>query len=275
MSEIILIIDFMNYVHRCRTGFLKGDYALIFNFFRNFRATVEQFEPSKIFFALEGHPKHRYDLYPEYKANRRKIVKTAEEAQKKEDIDLVLVAANEIKKLLASFPVSLISSSDFEADDIINSLCYDLRDENVVVVSSDTDFIQILQIPLLKNIKLYNAIKKEFIIPPEYPYLAWKCIVGDKSDNIPGIKGDKTAIKIISDPEKFTAFMKLEEHRANFNINKCLIEFQTVPVEKLIIDEGVADWNYVKSEFDRMEFASITNDKSWTKYVKTFNCIKY
>src|SRR3974377_2201126 len=46
------------------------EYVLIFNFFRNLRPIIEQFQPDKAFFVLEGHPQFRYDLYADYKANR-------------------------------------------------------------------------------------------------------------------------------------------------------------------------------------------------------------
>ena len=48
-----------------------GDYHVVFNAFRNMRALVEQLQPTRLVFVLEGHPKWRYDLMPEYKANRK------------------------------------------------------------------------------------------------------------------------------------------------------------------------------------------------------------
>jgi 5'-3' exonuclease len=274
----ILIIDFMNYVHRARAGFVEGQYAIIFNFFRNLRSTIEKFEPSKIFFAFEGHPKHRYALYPEYKANRIiKVGNLSEEEflKKQESKDSVFISANEIKRLLQYLPVAFATSSDFEADDVIATLAHDLKDEDVTVLSSDTDFIQLLQDGNLPKLKLFNAVKKEFVAPPAYPYLAWKCITGDKSDNIPSIKGNKTAIKIISDPEKFKEFLSLEENRALFNINKQLIEFNLIPLDELVIENYNSNFESLKSEFQKMEFESITNDTSWQKFKSTFDCVKF
>jgi 5'-3' exonuclease len=267
MQDNIFIIDFMNYVHRCRVGNLDGEYVLIFNFFRNLRATIEQFKPNKIFFALEGHPKHRYSIYAEYKANR--LIKTASKQLEK---DKILSSANSIKKLLLLLPVTMISHLDFEADDIINTLCFNLKDENVIICSSDTDCIQILQ-RNYKNCQLYNPIKKEFVVPPDYPYIAYKCLVGDKSDNIPGLMGDKTAQKTLADPLKFDKLLEQEEKRAKFNINRQLIEFRKVPMDEIHIEDGVTNWDALKQEFAKMEFNSIINEKSWEKYTTTFNCL--
>jgi 5'-3' exonuclease len=151
-----------------------------------------------------------------------------------------------------------------------------MKDEDITVISGDTDFIQLLQRGY-KNCRVYNPIKKSFMQAPEYPYVAWKCLAGDASDNIPGFKGigDKTAQKMLKDPEKFQKFMDVEENRAQFSIFRQLIEFKHVPEEEILLVEGVRDFISLKKEFERMSFQSITNDKSWQKYVKTFDCIKF
>ncbi len=248
----------------------KPDYLIIFNFFRNLRPLIELFNPDKCFFVLEGHSAFRFGLYPDYKANR--MVKYAE---KQAETDRFHLQKREIIRLMQHFPVTTIKAADYECDDVIATLCNDMKDDDVTVLSNDSDFIQLLQKPELPHVKVYNPIKKEFMKAPEYHYVAWKSLAGDKSDNIKGLVGDKRAQTLVSDPDKFEKFLKLEENRANFSINKSLIEFQDVPVDQLIVTEGQADWEYVKSEFDRMEFASITNEKSWAKYTKTFNCIKF
>src|ERR1700722_12362377 len=72
--------------HHCNCGatwevdtdeqFCYGErYVFVYNFFRNLRPQIEQFQPDKVFICLEGHPRFRYDLYADYKANR--IIKQA------------------------------------------------------------------------------------------------------------------------------------------------------------------------------------------------------
>jgi len=269
MTDLILIIDFMNYVHRCRVGNLEGEHVLTFNFFRNLRATVEQMQPTKLFFALEGYPKHRYELFSDYKANR--IIKTAAKQTSKNQ---VITAANDIQKLLLLLPITLVQHPNFEADDIINTLALNMKDESVVICSADTDCIQILQNGY-KDCQLYNPIKKEFIEPPDYFYVAYKTLVGDKSDHIPRIVSDKKALMYCNDPILFQEFMNVEENRAKVSMNKALIQFANVPLEEMILQEGKRDFVLLKQEFERMDFQSIVNDNSWEKYTKTFDCIKY
>ena len=270
MKELVLIIDFMNYVHRCRVGPLEGEFVLHFNFFRNLRATVEDFAPSKLFFALEGYPKHRYELFGDYKANRR-IIKNGSQQTTKEQ---VLDAANDIQKLLLLLPITLAQHPDFEADDIIFSLCRNMKDESVVICSSDADCMQILQ-QGYQDCKLYNPIKKEFVDAPSEHFVALKSILGDKSDNIPKLLSPKKAQEAISNPEIFKSLMEKEEFRSCFNINRQLIEFHPIPEEEIIFQEGSRNYVALKEEFIRMDFQSIVNDNAWERYTKTFDCLKY
>jgi len=109
---------------------------------------------------------------------------------------------------------------------------------------------------------------------PPYPYVAWKCLNGDKSDNIPAILKPKKALDTVTDPELFKRFMEVEENRANFSVNRQLIEFRMVPLNEIVIHEGMTDFDLLKQEFERMQFNSITNDKSWSRFCQTFNDIK-
>ena len=58
----ILFLDAYNLIHRARSGFTKGDYPIIYNFFRGVRPLVEKFDPTHVYFVLEGNPKFRKQL---------------------------------------------------------------------------------------------------------------------------------------------------------------------------------------------------------------------
>ena len=67
----VLFLDAYNLIYRARSGYTKGDYAVIYNFFRGIRPLVEKFAPDKVYFVLEGNPKFRAQLSGgNYKANR-------------------------------------------------------------------------------------------------------------------------------------------------------------------------------------------------------------
>lgn len=251
-------------------SFCYGDrYLIVYNFFRNLRPIVEKFSPDKCFFVLEGHPKFRYDLFADYKANR--IIKIA---SKQETQDFFFKSKDIILPLLSYLPITLARAADYECDDVIATLCENMKDEDITVLSNDSDYIQLLQRNYSK-IQIYNPITKSNLEAPPYPYVAWKCLNGDKSDNIPSLLKPKKALAAITDPELFKKFMEVEENRANFNINRQLIEFRSVPEDEINIFEGSRNFLFLKEEFAIMKFESIINEKSWEKYKSTFDCLKY
>lgn len=265
----ILLIDAHNFIWRGMVFYntinAPKDIIMVFNFFKNFRAIVEQFKPNKIFMAWEGHPKFRYDLFADYKANR--IIKTA---SKQENNEIFNKSKHTIKNLLSKLPVTSARSENYEADDVIATLCEQMKDEELTIVSSDTDYIQLLQ-KNYKNINLYNPIKKQSIEAPPYPYTIWKSFVGDKSDNIPKILSENKTIKLLSNPEELDSFLSIEENRANFSINLKLIEFANIPDEELIIEDGVVDFIEIKKSFIEMEFNTILS--KWSNFKSTFDCV--
>jgi 5'-3' exonuclease len=244
-------------------------YNVIFNFFRNLRPIIEQFSPDKCFFVLEGHPQFRYDLYGDYKANR--LIKTA---SRQEDQTRFFRNRDIIVSMLSHLPITLARAVAYEADDVVASLCENLKTEELSVISTDTDYIQLLQRGY-PRIRIYNPIKKVDMEAPTYPYVAWKCLAGDKSDNIPAILKPKKALDTINNPQLFKKFLEVEENRANFNINRQLIEFRPVPEEEILLQEGERNFQFLYDAFNQMKFASIVRSDSWNRYIKTFNCLKY
>lgn len=271
----VLFIDGHNAIWRACIKFgatpVDQDDSIIFtfNFFRNLRPLIEDFAPDKCFFVLEGHPQFRYDLFADYKANR--IIK---QAAKKETNDKFLAAKDIIIPLLNYLPITLARAANYEADDVVATLCENMKTEDITVLSNDSDYIQLLQRGY-PNIRIFNPIKKVDMEAPPYPYVAWKCLAGDKSDNIPSCLKPKKALEAATTPEVFKKFMEVEENRANFSVNRQLIEFRSVPEDEISLIEGARNFDLLKTEFSKMKFESIINDKSWEKYCKTFDCIKY
>lgn len=242
-----------------------------FNFFRNLRPLIENFAPDKCFFVLEGHPQFRYDLFADYKAHR--IVKQAD-AKSKKTTETFFKMKDIVVPLMQHLPITTCRAASAEADDVISTLCENMKDEDLTIVSNDSDYIQLLQRGYSK-IQIYNPIKKACMEAPEYPYVAWKCLNGDKTDNIPALLKPKKALDTIKSPELFQKFMDIEENRANFNVNRQLIEFRSVPLEEIEMRDGVKNFAKLKEQFQHMKFESITNDASWKKYVDTFDCLKF
>jgi len=274
VTKGILVVDFMNIAHRARSGFVDGEFAVVYNFLRQFKALVSQFDPDKVYVAMEGHPKHRHAISPIYKANR--IV--AEDDPKAADLAKFFVQCDIIKDLLQRrFPVSCIQHDDYEADDTIaNVILNSSTSIDWIIASSDTDFIQLLDKRV--GIQLYNPVRKEFIQSPEYDYVTWKALRGDLTDNIPGIPGcgDKTATKLAMavGTDYFSDYLRKDKRAEIFNTNLSLIDFAEWSVEemgKMNCSSPAKDWNEVKEKLAGMAFKSIIKDDSWKKFTDTFN----
>jgi DNA polymerase-1 len=99
---------------------------------------------------------------------------------------------------LHELPVTLISVDNIEADDTIAYMCRSIFNDtnryNVTVMSSDRDFLQLVNdgcnvwSPTKKILYDTDKVFTEYELSPEN-YLTYRALTGDKSDNIPGIKG--------------------------------------------------------------------------------------
>ena len=259
----ILIADGYNLLYRSRTGFYKGSNPIVFNFFRSFKALVEKFDADKVYFVLEGAPKKRKELAPEYKAQR--VYSDHDDFYRQRKII--------ISMLEEMFPVFVTRHEDHECDDVIGALATDIHsNDECVILSSDTDFIQVLKQDC-DRIKLYNPVRKSFVQAPDYNYVEWKALAGDKSDNIEGFErvGSKTAEKLIRSPELLSEFLSHPGRMEKFEKNLELIKFENVDAQAIQYSRCEYDGDKVKSVFTQMEFSSMINEKYWQNFERVFN----
>lgn len=260
----VLLLDAYNLIHRARSGYMAGDYPIVFNFFRGVRPIVEKFNPDLVYFALEGVPEFRHKLSEgSYKSNR--ISPGGNFHRQKAAI---------INAVKSYFPFVTIKHPKFECDDVIASLAdyHSKRNDKVTIVSSDSDFIQLID---NDNVTLYHPIKKKNIEKPDYDYVVWKALRGDATDNIPGIKGcgDKTASKLVKDPELLREYLSSQERRYIFekNVNLIRLVDLTSSFHEMEIHQTVGNMTAIKMMFNDMSFASMLKEKTWKKYEKTFD----
>ena len=102
--------------------------------------------------------------------------------------------------------ISDFSIKATEGDDAVFALCKALKEEHPlcenIIVTRDRDMIQVVQAGYARGI--YEPVKKDFINIPDYPVTMFKALVGDRSDNIPGVKGigEAKAKKLIANQMK-------------------------------------------------------------------------
>ena len=263
----ILFLDGYNLIHRARSGFKSGDYPIIFNFFRGIRPLIEKFSPNKVYFVLEGRPKFRQELSKgQYKSNR-----------KSQDDSFYRQKAAIINLISECLPFTILKHPDLECDDVIATMSaiHSKQGDEVTIVSSDSDFIQLLN--YFKSVKLYNPVKKKFIEKPPYDYVTWKALRGDATDNIKGIPGigDKTADKIMASESLLIETLSDPTKKAIFEKNVNLIRLVDFSNDLSMLESKTCTRNFdsLKKAFENMHFDSMLKEKTWNKYVNTFKGI--
>jgi len=270
-NKKVIILDGYNLMYRARyaTRF-RTETSAIFNFFRSLRSIYEEFDFDIAYMVLEGKPVKRIE------ATKKLFGESTYKAQRVyEDKDNFSSQRKEIQEILKeAFPIKIVKHPYHECDDICNYYANHVhKNDEVTIISSDTDFIQSIN----EKTKLYNPLKKVYIKKPEFDYVLFKALKGDSSDNIEGFKGvgEKTALKLCSDIKKLNEFIDSEEKTSKLLHNKFMVKFHEIDdLENIkIISEGKKfNEKYVFDKFTKYEFKSIIeNEKYWEKFKETFN----
>ncbi|HRZ09042.1 MAG TPA: 5'-3' exonuclease H3TH domain-containing protein, partial [Gemmatimonadales bacterium] len=174
----------------------------------------------------------RTSRYPEYKSTREKL---DEELQA--DFD---TAVERVTELLAAWRVPLIAVEGYEADDVIGTLAVQAaaRDVQVVIVSGDKDFYQLIgpRVALLnpgrggpgavEEIYVDEANAADRLGVPPRQVADYLAMVGDSSDNVPGVKGigDKGARKLLEEYGDLDAILAHAADVPGKRIREALLE---------------------------------------------------
>ena len=170
-------------------------------FFRSLGAMIRQTQPTSVYVVFDGAGStvNRKNLLSEYKSQRNLQRITNWEAfdNIEEEHDSKIDQIVRIIQYLKLLPVKTTILDKVEADDIIAVLAEKLVEKHnstCFIVSSDKDFLQLVT----DKIILYRPMEKEYYTPkvveeklgllPEN-FILYKTLLGDNSDNIPGIKG--------------------------------------------------------------------------------------
>jgi len=173
------------------TGFLKSiGYA------------IRMCDPTKVVIVFDGvgGSNARRNLFPEYKANRNvnRMTNYSIFQSKAEEQESINNQMERLIQYLKCLPVTVISIDGLEADDIIGYLAnkfqaYD-ETQQVTIMSADKDFLQLVS----PKVSLYSPTKKKVYAPKdvleEYGvssinFINYKILLGDSSDNVPGVTG--------------------------------------------------------------------------------------
>ncbi len=177
----------------------------------------------------------RKDIFPYYKHGRKSKLKNSEL-----DWDSIFNTMTKIKEeVKTNLPYKNLTVNRTEADDIISVICKNVRDEKILIVSSDKDFQQLQR---YDNVEQYSPLKKEFLVcdDPE-TFLVDHIIKGDTTDGIPNILSDDDVFTIKEKRQKPCGKKKMNE------IKEDLSEWSTT--DKWKRNQTLIDLNNIPSEY--------------------------
>ncbi len=227
----IVLIDGHNLLFRMFYGIpapiknSKGkDIRGLIGFVGSLKKIVDEFRPYSLYviFDSETSKNSNLEIDKEYKANRIDYSNIALEENPFSQLSL-------IKKSLDYLNIAYLEVENNEADDFIASIVSKPTNEyQYIIVSTDSDFLQLvdnnilLYVPRGKKSILYNKeeVIKKYNVTPE-KYAIFKALVGDKSDNIKGVKGigNITAAKIL----KYNSIQEFILNNPNLRFSNILI----------------------------------------------------
>jgi DNA polymerase-1 len=241
MKEIYLI-DGSSYVYRAFYAMraLNNSKGLptnaVYILTRMLIKLIKDKAPEHMAFVLDPRgPTHRHEKYEEYKATRQKMP------------EALSVQFPYILDVVKALGIPIVQIEKWEADDVIAALARKLSDTNkVVIISGDKDLMQLVggNVVMWDTLKdtLYDpaGVEKKFGVGPEY-IADLLAIMGDSSDNIPGIPGigEKGALELvktyghIEDIIKKADTIKPEKLRRSFseNIDKAIMSLELVKLD--------------------------------------------
>ncbi len=244
--------------------------AGIYGFARELLRILEQEKPEYLAVAFDTGKTFRDQIFPQYKGTRAKMP---------EDLRPQI---ERIRQLVDAFNIPRLEMEGFEADDVLGSVARVASEQGlgVKIITGDRDLLQLVN----KRTAVYLAgdeqnyvtdedvIKKLGVRPDQV--VDYKAIVGDKSDNIPGVPGvgEKTAISLL---EKFGTLdniyknmdqvenrwkTKLESGKDSAMMSRDLARIKTDLNIKLDLEHAKAhdfDANRIEAFFAELEFRTL------------------
>jgi DNA polymerase-1 len=244
--------------------------AGIYGFARELMRILEQEKPEYLAVAFDTGKTFRDKLFPEYKATRAKMP---------EDLRPQI---ERIRQLVDAFNIPRLEMEGYEADDVLGSVARSVAAQGlgVKIITGDRDLLQLVNertaVYLAGDDQNYitdqDVVRKLGVRPDQV--VDYKALVGDKSDNIPGVAGvgEKTAIALL---EKFGTLdaiyqnmdqvenrwkTKLETGRENAYLSRDLAQIRTGLEIKLDLESARAhefDSARVEAFFVELEFRTL------------------
>lgn len=217
----------------------------------------------------------RDEIYPDYKGTREKMP------------DDLRPQIERIRQLVDAFGIPRLELEGYEADDVMGSTAAQASQKGIYVkiITGDRDLLQLVNKQIVVNLPGRSlADSKDYEVEDVFQYMGvrpdqivdFKALVGDKSDNIPGVPGigEKTAISLLADYQDLDAVYdhldeyspsvrkKLEQGRESAYLSRKLAKIVTdldIPwdLEKVKTEQFTIDREQIEALFRQLEFRSL------------------
>ncbi len=233
-------------------------------------------EDDSVIFVLDSKEKtFRHTLFENYKANRKPTP------------DDMVEQLPYVEKLVKALNIPLLKGTGYEADDVIATLVkkYSKKFDHVYVITGDKDLLQLVgeNVRVLRfasmgvsDLKEYdeNTVIEKYGVKPSQigDYLA---LVGDQSDNVPGVKGigDKSAVKLLKEYGNLSGiYDHLDEIKKRYSnllndgkesafLSRKLVELSyDVPVDVDLKPYAGPNKSELSELFDKLDFSSLKKE---------------
>ncbi len=278
MKEEIYIVDGSSYIYRAYHAItpLSNSKGMpthaILGFVNMVKRLIREKNPKYLVIAFDSRgPVFRNRLYDQYKANRPTMP---------EDLSIQIPF---IKQFVKAANISMLEEQDVEADDIIASMVkkFASGSRDIVIVSGDKDLLQLVSDkvvmwdPMKDKVMDQEAVKIKYGVSPDR-LLDLFALIGDSSDNVPGVPGvgPKTAEKLIGDYGTLDGlYMQVEEMKKS-KLKERLLEHRDLAhlsreLIKLKSDVAIPELeSYVLRQADDQQLAEIYTELEFLNLLK-------
>ena len=243
------------------TGAVSGFCSMLYKLLEDAKSADNEDKPTHFAVVFDAARKNfRNDIYVDYKANR---------GEAPEDL---IPQFEYFRKSVEAFNLPFIEMLNYEADDLIATYTDQIlkRGAKVTIVSSDKDFMQLFK----KNVRIFDPIKNKILnlddvknkfgVEPNM-IIDVQALVGDPSDNVPGVPGIgvKTAAELINHYKTLENLLnKVEEIKQNKKRESIILN-----KEKAILSKKLVTLKHdvsVKNTLESLRLKNINKEKLYS-----------
>ena len=249
----LLIVDGLNVAFRWKH---QGVTDFKYDYVRTIESLAKSYNAGTIIICADGGSTWRKEIYPEYKANRKERYAEQTDAEAKEFEMFMAEFANSLTLLKEKHPV--FHFKGVEADDIAAFITHNVEFDECWLISSDKDW----DLLITDKVSRFSTVtRKETTVhnwDEHYDfeiedYITFKCLTGDKGDNVPGVPGvgPKRAVQLMEQygtvfdiydacplEGKYKYIQSLNENAEQLLMNVELMDLNTYSEDAIGTDNG-------------------------------------